>query len=81
MIARDANNPSKAETAEAVATATQRHLAVAFLLGSDKVRCGTLVEEIENEFLRNKGVSSSAGTYPTTVAEAYDYPCNQTSWS
>jgi hypothetical protein len=64
--ARDANNPSNAESAEAVATATQRHLAVAFLLGSDKVRCGTLVEEIENEFLRNKGVSSSAGTYPAT---------------
>jgi hypothetical protein len=38
MIARDANNPSKAKTAEAVATATQRYLAVAFLLGSDKVR-------------------------------------------
>ena len=27
-------------------------------------------------FLRNKGASSSSGTYPTTVAEAYDYLCN-----
>jgi hypothetical protein len=76
MIARDTNNPSKAETAEAVATATQRCLAVAFPLGSDKVRCGTLVAEIKNEFLRNKGVLSSAGTCPTTAAEAYDYLCN-----
>jgi hypothetical protein len=49
---------------------------VAFLLGADKLRYGTLVEEIENEFLRNKGSSSTAGTYPTTVAEAYDYLCN-----
>jgi hypothetical protein len=74
--ASDANNPSKAETTEAVATATQRHLAVAFLLGADKLRHGTLIEEIKNEFLRNKGVSSSAGTYPTTVAEVCDYPYN-----
>jgi hypothetical protein len=34
------------------------------------------VEEIENEYLGNKGDSSSSGTYPTTVAEAYDYLCN-----
>jgi hypothetical protein len=74
--ASDANNPSKAETAEAVATATQRHLAVAFLLGTDKLRCGALIEEIENEFLRNKGVLSSAGTHPATAAEACDCPCD-----
>jgi hypothetical protein len=37
---------------------------------------GTLVEEIENEHLRNKGDSSRSGTYPKTVAESYDYLCN-----
>ena len=68
--------PTQIERAASVETATQRYLAVAFILGADKVRYGTLVEEIENEFLRNKGSSTSAGTYPTTVAEAYDYLCN-----
>jgi hypothetical protein len=72
----DANNPTKAKTAEAVATATQQHLAVAFLLGADKLRCSTFIEEIENEFLRNKGLSSSAGTHPATAAEACDCSCN-----
>jgi hypothetical protein len=46
--ASDANNPSNAETAGAVATATQRHLVVAFLLGAEKLRCGALIKEIEN---------------------------------
>jgi hypothetical protein len=40
------------------------------------MRYGTLVEEIKNEFLRNKGSSTPAGTYPTTVAKMYDYLCN-----
>jgi hypothetical protein len=73
----DANNPSDVERIAATKTATDRYLAVAFLLGADKLRYGTLVEEIENEYLRNKGNSSTAGTYPTTMAEqAYDYLCN-----
>ncbi len=72
----DANNPSDVERTAATKTATDRYLAVAFLLGADKLRYGTLVEEIENEYLSNKGNSSTAGTYPTTTAEAYDYLCN-----
>jgi hypothetical protein len=72
----DANNPSDIEQIAATKTATDRYLAVAFLLGADKLCYGTLVEEIENEYLRNKGNSSTAGTYPTTTAEAYDYLCN-----
>jgi hypothetical protein len=51
----DANNPSDVEQTTATKTATDRYLAVAFLLGADKLRYGTLVEEIENEYLRNKG--------------------------
>jgi hypothetical protein len=72
----DANNPSDIEQIAATKTATDRYLAVAFLLGADKLCYGTLVEEIENEYLGNKGNSSTAGTYPTTTAEAYDYLCN-----
>jgi hypothetical protein len=75
-IAVDANYPTDDETAEAIKTATNRYLAVAFLLGADRIRYGTMIEEIENEYLRNKNDSSKVGTYPTTVAEAYDYLCN-----
>jgi hypothetical protein len=76
MQATDPANPTDVERTTAMKTATERYLAVAFLLGSDKLRYGTLIEEIENKYLRNKGNSSTAGTYPTTVAEAYDYLCN-----
>jgi hypothetical protein len=75
-LAIDIDMPTVAERRTSVKTATERYLSVAFIIGADKVRYGTLVEEIENEFLRNKGASTSAGTYPTTVAEAYDYLCN-----
>jgi hypothetical protein len=75
-IAEDADYPTDDETAEAIKTATNRHLAVAFLLGADRIRYGTMIEEIKNEYLRNKNDSSKVGTYPTTVAEAYDYLCN-----
>jgi hypothetical protein len=34
------------------------------------------LKKFENEFLRNKGDSWESGTYPTSVAEAYDYLCN-----
>jgi hypothetical protein len=71
-----ADNPTDAERDTAIKSTTDRFLAVAFLLGADCFRYGTLVEEIENNYLRNKGGSSSAGTYPTTVAEAYNYLCN-----
>jgi hypothetical protein len=75
-LAVDNDFPTQAECVASVETATQRYLAVAFILGADKMRYGTLVEEIENEFLRNKGSSTLTGTYPTTVAEAYNYLCN-----
>jgi hypothetical protein len=74
--ASDTDFPTTEEHDYATKAATDRYLAVTFLLGADKVRYGTLVEEIENEYLRNKGNSSSAGTYPTSVAESYDYLCN-----
>jgi hypothetical protein len=72
----DPGNPTHIERSAAIKTASERYLAVAFLLGSDKTCYGLLVEEIGNEFLRNKGSSSASGTYPTSVAEAYDYLCN-----
>ena len=74
--AADTDNPTIEEREDATKTATNRYLAVAFLLGADKMRYGTLIEEIENEYLRNKGSSSTAGTYPTSIAESYDYLCN-----
>jgi hypothetical protein len=75
-ISVDSDNPTIPEKVASIQLATQRYLLVAFLLGADQVRYGTLIEDIENEFLRNKSTLSSAGTYPTTVAEAYDYLCN-----
>jgi hypothetical protein len=72
----DPSNPTDAERGAAIKSTTERYLAVASLLGADRFRYGTLVEEIENEYLRNKGDASSAGTYPTTVAKAYDYLYN-----
>jgi hypothetical protein len=74
--AADTTNPAATERDDATKIATSRYLAVAFLLGADKIRYGTLVEDIENEYLRNKGSSSTAGTYPTSIAESYDYLCN-----
>jgi hypothetical protein len=50
----DVNNPTNEERIAATNAATQRYLAVALLLGADRTRFGTLIEEIENEFLRNK---------------------------
>ncbi len=76
LKAVDPDNPTTDERAMATKTARDRYFAVAFLLGADKLRYGTLVEEIENEYLRNKGNSSTAGTYPTTASEAYDYLCS-----
>jgi hypothetical protein len=69
----DPDNPTHIERSTAIKTASERYLAVVFLLSSDKTRYGHLVG---NEFLRNKGSSSASGTYPTSVAEAYDYLCN-----
>jgi hypothetical protein len=74
--ANDPLNPTDDERTAGIKKATERYLAVAFLLGADRIQYGTLIEEMENEFLRNKGDSSESGTYPTTVAEAHGYLCN-----
>ena len=75
-IAVNIDLPTQAERVSSIKLATQRYLSVAFLLGANQVRYGTLIKEIKNEFLCNKGMSSTTGTYPTTVAKAYDYLCN-----
>jgi hypothetical protein len=35
-----------------------------------------MVEEIQHEYLRNRDNTFTVGTYPRTVAEAYNYLCN-----
>jgi hypothetical protein len=71
--AADPDDPTNGEQEKAIKMATNRYLAVTFLLGADRIRYGsTMVEEIENEYLRNKDDTSKVGTYPRTVAEAYD---------
>jgi hypothetical protein len=32
-----------------------------------------MIEEIENEYLRNRDETSKVGSYPLTVADAYEY--------
>jgi hypothetical protein len=62
--------PTNDKRRKATKTATDRYLVVAFLLSSNRVPYGILIEEIENEYLRNRNDSSKVGTYLTTVAEA-----------
>jgi hypothetical protein len=76
ITANDLYNPTSAERAEAIKTATEQYLTVAFLLGSDRTQYGILIEEIKNEYLRNQNDSSMVGPYPTSAANAYDYLCN-----
>jgi hypothetical protein len=45
--------------------ATERYFAVAFLLGSDRVRFGKLIEDLENSHLQGQN------NYPKTVQDAY----------
>jgi hypothetical protein len=71
--AADPQNPTEDERKEAQETSKERYLAVAFLLESDRIRYGMLMKEIENEYLRNRDASSKVGSYPLTVADAYEY--------
>jgi hypothetical protein len=43
----DADNPTNPERDAAIKSTTDRYLAVAFLLGADRFRYGTLVEEMK----------------------------------
>jgi hypothetical protein len=69
----DPQNPTGDKRNQAQETSKERYLAVAFLLGSDRIRYGMLIKEIENEYLRNRDMSSKVGSYPLTVADAYEY--------
>jgi hypothetical protein len=75
-VSVDPNNPTENKTNKALKTATERYLAVAFLLFADRLRYGLLMEEIENEYLQNRDDATKIGTYSRTVTEAYDYLCN-----
>jgi hypothetical protein len=72
-IAFDGDSATADEISEAKSTSRERYLAVAFLLGADRIRYGIMIEEIENEYLRNRDKSSKVGSYPLTVADAYEY--------
>jgi hypothetical protein len=72
-IAANEANPTPDEISEANNTSRERYLAVAFLLGADRIRSGIMIEEIENEYLRNRDETSKVGSYPLTVADAYEY--------
>ena len=69
----DASNPTPDKQTTAGKIGRERYLAVAFLLGADRVRYGMMIEEIENEYLRNRDESSKVGSYPLTIANPYEY--------
>jgi hypothetical protein len=69
----DARNPTPDEQTTAGKIGRERYLAVAFLLGADRICYGMMIEEIENEYLRNRDESSKVGSYPLTIANAYKY--------
>jgi hypothetical protein len=50
-IAFDVDSATADEISEAKSTSRERYLAVAFLLGADRIRYGIMIEEIENEYL------------------------------
>jgi hypothetical protein len=61
-VADDPAHPTDAKRTEAIKSATNRYLAVAFLLGADRTRYGTMIAEIQNEYLRNRDSTSTIGT-------------------
>jgi hypothetical protein len=72
-IAADADNLTDDEIEEAEHVSKERYLAVAFILDADRTRYGIMLDKIENKYLRNRDQSSKVGSYPTTVADAYEY--------
>jgi Reverse transcriptase (RNA-dependent DNA polymerase)/Zinc knuckle len=50
--------------------ATERYLAVAFLLGADRIRYGKLIEDMENSYLQGQN------NYPKTINDAYNLLSN-----
>jgi hypothetical protein len=73
--AADAENPTVGELTDAIKTATNRYLALAFLLGADKMCYGILWSK-KSKTNTYAGISSTAGTYPKSVLESYNYLCN-----
>ena len=62
--------PTTVERATARNTAKDEHLAICFLMNSDKRHYGGLIRDIENEHTRG------SDTYPDTLTGAYDYLVN-----
>jgi hypothetical protein len=61
-IAVDLANPTDKEIEEAEQVSKEGYLAVAFILGADRIRYGIMIEEIEHEYLRNRDQSSKVGS-------------------
>jgi hypothetical protein len=57
-------NASAAELRVAEAAAKEEYLACAFLLGSDRLRYGKLIEDLENDHIQRND------KYPKTLVEA-----------
>jgi Zinc knuckle len=64
-IAKEIAGAGNAVTVLHQTEATERYFAVAFLLGSDRVRFGKLIEDLENSHLQGQN------NYPKTVQDAY----------
>jgi hypothetical protein len=72
-ITADIVNPTNDEIQEVEQVLKEQYSVMAFILGADRIRYGIMIEEIENEYLRNRDQSSKVGSYPTTVADVYEY--------
>jgi hypothetical protein len=66
----DYDTMSEAEKEEVEKEAQGRYLAVAFVLGADRLRYGRLIENLENDYLQGQN------NYPTTVTAAYNLLTN-----
>jgi len=69
-IARDIQAPTDEEQRMARARATDEHLAILFLINSDRKRYGNLISNIENEHIHG------TNSYSTSLTGAYNYLVN-----
>ena len=61
---------SATEKKEAMAQAKEQYLATAFIMGADRRRYGSLIEDLENQYAKTKE------QWPQTLTDAYALLCN-----
>ena len=66
----DPLSATDAEMANAQAIGQESYIAMAFIMGSDRVRFGKLLENMENDFIQGRA------TFPTTLTTAYNLLIN-----